>query len=88
MQISDEGCCPFVHYNEDKLKTILEEFISLNDAELNDLNDLRNSDQPISACHWFANKLFQIPQPLYHTTPTQYFFNSKTSNIIGIKPCV
>ncbi|XP_060872805.1 DNA primase large subunit-like [Metopolophium dirhodum] len=77
IQVSDEGCCPFVHCGEDKLKSILEEFTSINDDEMNILNNFKNSDQPIQACHWYAQKLFPVSEPLYHNTPTQYFFNSK-----------
>ncbi|XP_060853428.1 DNA primase large subunit-like isoform X1 [Rhopalosiphum padi] len=77
IQVSDEGCCPFVHYSEDKLKSFLDEFTSIDDVEMNILNDLKNSDQPIQACHWYAHKLFKMSEPVYHNTPTQYFFNSK-----------
>lgn len=66
-----------MHCSEDKLKSILEEFTSINDVEMNILNDFKNSDQPIQACHWYAQKLFPASEPQYHNTPTQYFFNSK-----------
>lgn len=79
MQVSDEGCCPFVHCSENKLKTILEECTSISDEEMKVLNYLKNSDQPIRACHWYAHKLFQVPEEnlLYHNTPTEFFFNLK-----------
>lgn len=77
--MSNEGCCPFVHCSENKLKNILEECTSISDVEMNIINDLKNSDQPIRACHWYAHKLFPLPEPLYHNTPTQYFFNLKNT---------
>lgn len=75
--MSDEGCCPFVHCNKEKLKNILDEHISISDEEMNILNNIKNSNQPIRACHWYAHKLFKMSEPLYHSTPTQYYFNSK-----------
>ncbi|XP_027843521.2 DNA primase large subunit-like [Aphis gossypii] len=81
IQVPDEGCCPFVHCSKDKLKNILEEFVSIDDDEMNIINDLKNSDQPIQACHRYAHKLFQTSKSLYHNTPTQYFFNSKKAII-------
>jgi len=45
---------------------------------MNILCDLKNSNQPTRACHWYVNyKLFLLQDPLYHSTPTQYYFNAK-----------
>lgn len=80
IQVSEEGCCPFVHLNENKLKSILE-CMSMSDEEMNILNDLRTSDQPIRACHWYANKLFHTSELFSHSTPTQYYFIVKKISI-------
>lgn len=86
MQTSDEGCCPFVHCSEKKLKSILEEYTSISDAEWSILNNLKNSDQSIRACHWYSQKLFQTSNIFCHSTPTQYFYNSKQSTSKNIVP--
>jgi len=77
--VSNEGCCPFVHCSDDKLKNILEEYTPISDIEMNIINDLKKSDQPIRACHWHAQKLFRKSEPLNYRTPTQYFFNMKNT---------
>lgn len=82
IQITDEGCCPFVHYSKDKLQNILEEGSSISDVEMNILNELKNSDQPIRACHWYAHKLFQTPKNVCHRTPAEYFFYAKKALIL------
>lgn len=43
------------------------------------MNDLKDSDEPTRACHWYANKLSQLSKPLFHNTPTQFFFNLKNN---------
>jgi len=52
--------------------------------EMNTLIDFKNSDQPIQACHWYAQKLFPLSEPLYHNTPTQYFYNLKKAKYVPI----
>ncbi|VVC28967.1 DNA primase large subunit, eukaryotic/archaeal [Cinara cedri] len=86
MEVSDEGCCPFVHCTEEKLKSILEEYTPITDVEWNILNNLKNSEQPIRACHWYSRKLFQTSKILCHSTPTHYFFNSNKSSNNNIVP--
>lgn len=66
--------------SENKLKHILKR-TSNTDLDMNIINKLRNSDQPIRACHLYARKLFQMTNYLGHNTPTQYFFSVKKTQI-------
>lgn len=66
-----------MHCSDNKLKYILEEFTSISDEEMTIINNLKNSDQPIRACQWYAHKTFQMSESFFcHNTPAQYFFNS------------
>ncbi|XP_050440714.1 DNA primase large subunit-like [Adelges cooleyi] len=76
-QLSEEGGCPFVHCSGDKLKKILEKNTTFDNTEIKVINELRNSDRPIEACHWYAQKLFKKTTYLCHSTPVQYYFNFK-----------
>ncbi|XP_050535856.1 DNA primase large subunit-like isoform X2 [Daktulosphaira vitifoliae] len=79
VKMSDEGCCPFVNCSNDKLKYLLEKNIKLDSSDLDTINELKNSDQPIRACHWYAQKLKNKSDTLCHNTPVEYYFNLKSS---------